>query len=96
MCVMMSLIAAKSDYIIKADQVYANLQKAEEDFEAEAYVIDTFKCMLARREEITDFYTNGISVSVYQTTNGYELCYLNYILDVTVYEERIVDFSLHS
>ena len=31
MCVMMALIAAKSDYIMKADMVYRNLEEAEND-----------------------------------------------------------------
>ena len=55
MCTMTSLIAMKADYIIKADRVYKNLTEDEECFYYEAEVIDTFKCMLARREEAEDF-----------------------------------------
>ena len=95
MCVMMSLIAAKADYIIKADLVFANLEKCEEDFETEAFVIDAFKCMLARKEEIGNFETHGIYVSVYWKKDGYELHYLDCRMSVIVYEDMIVDFYLY-
>ena len=94
MCVMMSLIAIKSDYIIKADQVYKNLIEDEECFYYEAHVIDVFKCMLARKEEIDDFFFDGIRVNVYQSGEGYDLYYLQYRLSLSVYEDRIVDFVL--
>ncbi len=91
---MMSLIAMKSDYIIKADQVYRNLLEDEECFYYEAHVIDAFKCMLARKEEIDDFYAGGIRVSVYQTGEGYDLYYLDYRMSLSVYEDKIVDLIL--
>ena len=91
---MMSLIAAKSDYIIKADQVYENLQECEECFSYEAAVLRRFRCMLARREEIRDYDTEGIRVRVFQISGGYELHYLNYQMSVSVYEDMIVDFTL--
>ena len=91
---MISLIASKSDYIIKADQVYRNLEEYEEIFEAEAEVIDTFKCMLARTEEISDFCTDGICVSVYRNGNDYELFFLDYEMSVSVYEKQIIDFKV--
>ncbi len=84
----------KADYIIKADQVYKNLTEDEECFCYEAAVIDTFKCMLARREEAEDFYAAGIRVSVYPASEGYELYYLDYKLSLSIYEDRIVDFLL--
>ena len=92
---MMSLIAAKADYTIKADLVFANLEECEEDFEAEAFVIDAFKCMLARKEEIGDFETHGIHVNVYRKNEGYELYYLDCRISVSVYEDMIVDFCLY-
>ena len=91
---MISLIASKSDYIIKADQVYRNLEEYEEIFEAEAEVIDTFKCMLARNEEISDFCADGICVSVYRNGNDYELFFLDYEMSVSVYEKQIIDFKV--
>ena len=92
---MMSLIAAKADYIIKADLVFENLQECEEDFEAEAFVIDAFRCMLARKEEISDFETQGIHVEVYMKSDGYELHYLDCRMSVSVYEDMIVDLNLY-
>ncbi len=95
MCVLMALIAAKADYIAKADLVYENLQKCEEDFEAEAYVIDAFRCMLARNEKIDDFETQGIHVRVFLKNDGYELHYLDCRMSISIYEDMIVDFSLY-
>ena len=94
MCLMISLIALKSDYILKADQVYANLEEYQEIFEAEAEVIDVFKCLLARNEEINDFCTDGICVSVFQNGNDYELFFLDYEMSVSVYEKQIIDFRV--
>ena len=91
----MALIAAKSDYIMKADMVYRNLEEAENDLYEESVVIDRFKCMLARREEIEDFCTAGICVSVFESADGYELCYGDRRIALTVYEERIVDFTVY-
>ncbi len=92
---MMALIAAKSDYIMKADMVYRNLEEAEKDLYEESVVIDRFKCMLARREEIENFCTEGICVSVFESADGYELCYGDRRIALTVYEERIVDFTVY-
>ena len=89
---MICLIAAKSDYITKADMAYANLEKFEEVFEAEAKVIDHFKCLLARDEEIEDFYVDGIYVAVYQNNEGYELHFLDYRMSLSVYEKQIIAF----
>ena len=91
---MISLIAMKSDYIIKADQVYANLEKFEEVFEAEAIVIDRVKCLLARNEEIDDFCSEGICVNVYRKGNCYELFFLDYQMSLLVCEKQIIDFSV--
>ncbi|MBQ9425671.1 MAG: hypothetical protein IJU42_06975 [Erysipelotrichaceae bacterium] len=91
---MISLIAMKSDYIIKADQVYANLEEFEEAFEAEAIVIDHVRCLLARNEEIADFCSEGICVNVCQNGNRYELFFLDYQMSLLVYEKQIIDFSV--
>ena len=91
---MSSLIAAKADYIIKADRVYRNLQEAQDAFEAEALVLDVFKCMLARGEEIDDFTASGIRVYVFYSTEGYELYYLDFHMSVSVFENRIADYSV--
>lgn len=89
---MMSLIAAKSDYIIKADLVYENLKESEECFRKEAVVLDYFKCMRARGAEIEDFYADGIYVDVRLIEQGYELSFDEYRMRVSVYEKMIVDF----
>ena len=39
MCVMMALIAAKRDYIMKADMVYRNLEEAENDLYEESALL---------------------------------------------------------
>ena len=94
MCAMMSLIAAKSDYIVKANSVYRNLQDFEEVFAYEAAVLNRAKCILVRDEELEDFNVDGINVSVYRSKNGYQLNYLDYVMDIDVYEKQIIDFSV--
>ena len=90
----MSLIAAKSDYIMKADIVYQNLQEYEEIFESEALVINHLKCLLLREEDIDDFNVEGIIVNVYNSSDGYQLFFENYVMEVSVYEKQIVSFSV--
>lgn len=90
----MSVVSLKSDYIFKANSVYSNLLEVEEQFEKQAYVLSYVKCILLREEELEDFYINGISVSVYQTSNGYELYYEGKTLDIEVYNKQIIDFKL--
>ena len=82
-------------FLIKADLVFENLLKCEEDFEAEAYVLDAFKCMLARKEEIGDYETHGITVHVYLNSGAYELHYLDCRILVSTYDDMIVDFCLY-
>lgn len=94
MCSMMALIAAKSDYIEKANLAYSNLEKHEEIFEVEAEILSYVKCSLLRNEDLDDFYTYGTSVYVYQTSNGYELCFNDYQMYIEVYDKQIVDFSV--
>ena len=93
---MMALIAAKSDYIEKANLAYNNLKKHEEIFEIEAEVLSYAKCCLLRNEDLEDFYTYGTYVSVYQTFDGYELCFDDYQMYIEVYDKQIVDFDIRS
>ena len=94
MCSLMALIAAKSDYIYKANMAYANLQDHEQVFEMEAQVLSYVKCVLLRNEDLDDFYIYGSVVSVYQTSNGYELYFDDYKMNIDVYDKQIVDFSV--
>ncbi len=95
LCAMLSIIAAKSDYIAKADEVYHNLREFEEQFESEAQVINYAKCVLIRKEELEDFNIGGINVTVYQDHDGYVLHYLDYVMNLSVYEDQIIAFNVH-
>ena len=90
----MSIIAAKSDYIEKANQTYLNLKEYENVFAKEAKIMSYVKCSLLRKEELNDFNIGGTRVSVYQTNNGYQLFFENYKLKIEVYNCMIVDFDL--
>jgi len=79
---------------MKADIVYQNLKEYEEIFESEALVINHLKCLLLREEDIDDFNVNGINVSVYNSSDGYQLFFENYVMEVSVYEKQIVSFSV--
>ena len=88
----MTLIAAKSDYLYKANEVYYNLKEYENTFASEAKAISYAKCILLRNEELEDFYIDGLYVSVYQTSKGYELLFNGYVTEIEVYDKQIVDF----
>lgn len=91
---MMSVILAKSDYLQSANNVYYNLQENERLFELEANVINYVKCSLLRNEEIDDFYVNGIYVETYETNNGYELCFDDYVMNIEIYDKQIIYFDI--
>lgn len=90
----MSLIAVKSDYISKANKAYANLAEYESTFEKEAYVLSYVKSTLLRNEKLEDFCINGVDVSVYEMSNGYQLYFDDYVMDVETYEKQIINFEL--
>lgn len=91
---MMSLIAIKSDYIYKANNVYINLKEYEDIFELEALVLTYAKCYLIQNNELNDFIVNGIYVCTYGSGNNYELYFDNYVMKIDVYERMIIDYSM--
>ena len=90
----MSIIAAKTDYLNKSNEVYLNLQEFETTFEKEAKVITKAKCLLLKEGELNDFQVDRIAVRVYRNTEGYELYFDDYLLILTVYERQIIDFEM--
>jgi len=94
MCTMMSLIAAKADYIYKADTIFKKLEEYEELFEAEAQVLTYAKCVLIREDTLDDFVASGMYVSVYNSADGYDLYFLDYIMEINVYDKQIVNFTV--
>ena len=87
LCLIMAIVAVKSDYIVKANEVYCNLREAEETFAKEAAVIGYVKCVLARNEELHSFEIGGIAVDVYETHNGYDLYFGGKKLEKGAYVE---------
>ncbi len=91
---MMSLIAAKADYIYKADMIYERLEGFAKLFEVEAKILTYAKCVLIKDEELDDFSAGGTNVSVYNNGNGYDLYFLDYVMEIDVYERQIVNFTV--
>ena len=91
---MMSLIAAKADYVYKADSVYRRLEEFEELFAIEAQILTYAKCVLIKDDELDDFTAAGTYVSVYNDSNGYDLYFMDYIMEIDVYEKQIVNFDV--
>ena len=91
---MMSLIAAKADYIYKADTIYKELEEFEELFETEAHVLTYAKCALMKEDSLDDFVVSGIYVSVYNSSNDYDLYFLDYLMEIDVYDKQIVNFNV--
>lgn len=91
---MMSLIAAKADYIYRANTIYRQLEEFEELFETEAKVLTYAKCALMQEAELDDFVASGIYVSVYNSNSGYDLYFLDYVMEMDVYDKQIVNYSV--
>ena len=89
---MMSLIALKSDYIIKADQVYYDLEQYGVEFAQEACVVERAKCLLLQEGELNDYETVGIYVSVSNHAEGYDLQYSGHRIRLFVQEKQIINF----
>lgn len=94
MCSLLSVIAAKSDYLYKANEVYYNLHEYEDTFNYEVQILSYVKCMLLKSEELSDFDIDGTYVTVYETSSGYELLFDEYTMDIEVYDKQIIDFSI--
>lgn len=94
MCLIMSIVTAKTDYIIKANSVYLNLEEYEKVFRLEALIINHIKCLLVRNETLDDFMIDGVYVSVYGHNDEYDLYFHDYVISITVYEKQIVDFVI--
>lgn len=88
----MSLIALKSDHIIKADQVYYDLERFGELFAHEALVIDRAKCLLLQEGDLENYMAKGIYVSVDRNSDGFDLHYDSYVIHLSVYERQIINF----
>jgi len=93
MCSLMSIIAIKADYISSGNTVYSKLEEYQAIFEEEAYIISYVKCTLLRKEELSDFNINGIEVSVFNSNDGYELYFDDYLISIEVYDDQIVGFK---
>ncbi len=91
---MMSLIALKADYIYKANSIYHKLEEFEDLFNKEALILNYAKCSLMKEDNLSDFYISGISVEVFDSKNGYDLYFLNYVMEIEVYEKQIIDFTV--
>ena len=94
MCLIMSIVTAKTDYIIKANSVYLNLEEYEKVFRLEAMIMNHIKCLLVRNEALEDFMIDGVYVSVYGHNDEYDLYFHDYVISITVYEKQIVDFVI--
>lgn len=90
----MSLIALKSDYVYKANNVYINLKEYEDIFRLQAQVLTYAKCYLIQNDGLNDFIVDGIHVDVYGDNNHYELYFDDYYMKIDVYERLIIDYSI--
>lgn len=74
--------------------VYDNLKEFAEAFQAEAKIINYVKCCLVSNIPLEDFTIDGISVSVYYNSSGYNLFFQNYQMEIHVYKRQIIDYSV--
>ena len=86
----MSLIVAKSEYIYSANSVYSSLREYVGIYKKEAYIINYLKCALLRNEDIGDFYFDDCYVDVNKNSDGYDLYFDNYVMNIEVYDKQII------
>lgn len=84
----------KSEYITTADQVFADLEQMQDPFYLDAQVINALKCSLIRGEKLQDMAVSGVPVQIFHSADGYDVCYQDRVLSLTVVERQIVDFVL--
>lgn len=89
-----SIVMSKADFITKTNKVYENLISFEDNFENEALILNYVKCVLLHYEDISDFTVNGVYVSVYVDSNGYDLFYENKRMHLEVYDRQIIDYDV--
>lgn len=96
MCSIAMIITAKSDYIVKANEVYYNLIQYEELFNMEAKIIDYAKCALLRNETLDDFYIDNCLVEVFDYGDEYILYFDNYKMAIEVYNKQIIGMKVEA
>lgn len=85
---------AMNNYLYLSNKTYKELEEYIDIFEKESIVIDRFKCLLLREEEIDDFSVNGNSVSVYKNNNEYTLLFDNLTLQLFTKDKMIMSYQL--
>ena len=86
----------KTDYIIKSKTALLNLQEFQDHFSLEAKVIWHAKCILMQNEDLDNYYVDGVYVNVDNINGGYQLRYLDYIVDITVFDKMIIDYTIET
>ena len=90
----LTIVNLKIDYIYKANKTYENLVSFEEEFIERIKVINYVKCALLRKEDLDDFDVDGIYVSVYGKSDGYDLFFDKYNLSIEIYDDMIINMSI--
>lgn len=88
------MIIAMNNYLYLSNKTYKELEEYIDIFEKESIVIDRFKCLLLREEEIDDFSVNGNSVNVYKNNNEYTLLFDNLTLQLFTKDKMIMSYQL--
>lgn len=83
-----------NNYLYLSNKTYKELEEYIDIFEKESIVIDRFKCLLLREEEIDDFSVNGNSVNVYKNNNEYTLLFDNLTLQLFTKDKMIMSYQL--
>ena len=93
MLLVLSLMNLISDYLLNANQIYADLLAYNADFKMEVAIIAQAGCQLLENDDIEDFYLDGVYVNVEKNDNSYLLTCADLKLRIETQQRMITYYS---
>jgi len=87
------IVMCKADYIVKLNNVYANLEEYINVFEKEALVISEAKCQLLLNKKIDSFVVDGIYVESDFYSDKCYLYFNEYQIILYIVNDMIVHYD---
>lgn len=81
-------------YLDRANETYLLLEEYLHLYQLESQVVNHAKCEIVNGNVLTDYYAGGTYVLVMAIDGGYQLRFLQYVLDIYVEGQEIVDWNL--
>ena len=83
-----------NNYLYLSNNAYKELEEYLDIFEKESIILDKFKCLLLKEEEIYDFSVNGYYVDVIKNDNTYVLLFDGLTIELLTKDKMIMSYQL--